>query len=152
MSETLGVSSRALLVIRVGLLLAAWGWGIAFAFVFSPWEVAAEQLEWMGAREMTYQPMLDYWMRMAGATFGCIGMAAGLALWRPLKFAVIVRLLPAFHFFLGIVLLVSALRNGLRPAIHSSFLLDISFCFSVAALIQLPLWLEGRNSSAPRES
>ena len=36
----------------------------------------------MGAREMTYQPMLDYWMRMAGATFGCIGMAAGLALWR----------------------------------------------------------------------
>ena len=75
MSETLGVSSRALLVIRVGLLLAAWGWGIAFAFVFSPWEVAAEQLEWMGAREMTYQPMLDYWMRMAGATFGCIGMA-----------------------------------------------------------------------------
>ncbi|MFM1557846.1 MAG: hypothetical protein ACKJSK_00965 [Roseibacillus sp.] len=62
------------------------------------------------------------------------------------------RLLPAFHFFLGIVLLVSALRNGLRPAIHSSFLLDISFCFSVAAFIQLPLWLGCRKSSAPRES
>ena len=144
MKEIATLSKGALLTLRVGLLLAAWGWGISFAFVFSPWEVAAEQLEWMGARELRYHPMLDYWLRMAGATFGSIGMAASLACWKPQKFQVLIQLFPAFHGFLGLVLLIAAFRNGLHLPTHTSFAVDIAFCFAVALLIQLPL-LFGRG-------
>jgi succinate dehydrogenase/fumarate reductase cytochrome b subunit len=84
--------------------------------------------------------MLDYWLRMAGATFGSIGRAAALAYWKPQKFQILIQLFPAFHGFLGVVLLISAFRNGLHLPAHTSF----PVCFAVALLIQLPL-LFGRG-------
>lgn len=135
------------LVLRLGLALATFGWGISFAFTFAHWDTAVYHLHSMGARELSYQPMMDYWLRMASVVFGCIGVAAALACWKPESYRGLIHLLPWFHFFTGTVLLVAAIRNELTPRTHTTFVLDITFCFLTALLIQLPLWRAGRAQS-----
>lgn len=139
-------------VLRFGLLLATWGWGISFAFLFSPWETSITQLQRMGLGDLPYQPILDYWLRMAGATFGCIGMAAGLACWKPDRFRILIQLLGPFHVFIGVVLVVAARQNSLQPEIHTSYFVDIPFCFLVALLLIFPLRLQSRREKKRSES
>ncbi|MFC7339198.1 hypothetical protein ACFQY0_18535 [Haloferula chungangensis] len=103
------------------------------------WESASEQLYLMGAGRIEYRPLLDYWLKMASATFGCIGIASMLAGMRPHRFEGWVRLLGPFHVFLGVVLAVAATKNQLRPDVHPTFVADISFCFLTALLIMIPL-------------
>ncbi len=135
------------LVLRLGLAVAAFGWGISFAFTFAGWDTAVYHLHAMGARELHYQPMMDYWLRMASVVFGCIGLAAALACWKPEQYRGLIHLFPLFHAFVGLVLMVAALRNELTPRTHTTFLLDITFCFLTALLIQVPLWRAGRAQS-----
>lgn len=147
-------TSRAwLLVLRFGLTLAAVGWGISFFFTFAPWESASAQLHGMGAGWIDYDPMLDYWLRMASATFGGIGIAAALAALRPVFFSSLILLLGPFHLFVGGVLVVAAVRNGLRSESHPTFIADITFCFATAVLIMVPLAARrlgsGENGGAP---
>ena len=74
-------------VMRVGLLTSAIGWGISWSFTFASWRAASAQLCLMGANTIPYQPLLDYWLRMASSVFGCIGIASLLACLRPQAFA-----------------------------------------------------------------
>ena len=128
-------------VLRFGLLLSSIGWGISFFFTYSSWDSASDQLYLMGAGYIGYRPLLDYWLKMASATFGCIGIASALACLRPTLFEGLVWLLGPFHAFIGVVLTVSAISNNLRTDRHPTFLADITFCFITAILISLPLIL-----------
>lgn len=125
--------------LQLGLLLGSIGWGISFFFTFASWETAADQLFLMGAGRMDYHPLLDYWLRMASAAFGCIGIASALACVWPRSFPGMVVLLGIFHLFMGCVLAVSAALNKLDPEMHPTFQADITFCFVTAILILVPL-------------
>ncbi len=126
-------------VLRLGLFLSSIGWGISFLFTFSSWGSAVDHLYVMGAGIIEYRPLLDYWLKMASATFGCIGIASALACLLPRRFEGLVWLLGPFHAFMGVVLTVSALSNHLSTDRHPTFVADISFCFLTAALILTPM-------------
>ena len=126
-------------ILRLGLIVAAIGWGISFYFTFAPWDAAKEQLEGMGAGPIPYDPLGDYWLRMASSVFGCIGIACVMACARPHFFASFIRLLGPFHFVIGITLGIAAYRNQLTPDLHPTFIPDIVFCFLAGTMIQLPL-------------
>ena len=137
-------------LMRLGLLLSACGWGISFFFTFVSWPVASNQLQEMGAEVIEYQPLLDYWLRMASAAFGCIGIASALACARPRAFVGLIHLLGPFHFVIGTTLVIAAWRNHLSPDLHPTFTPDIVFCFVAGSLIELPLlhaWKTNRSSA-----
>ena len=136
--------------LRLGLLLGACGWIISFFFTFAPWGMARDRLYEMGSRPIRYDPMLDYWMRMASATFGCIGVALAIACVRPLQFLPLIKLMGPFHFIMGFILLVAALNNDLAPPQHTSFIADITFCFLTGLLTQVPLIRESRARKKQR--
>ena len=142
----LPTTRRWLNTLQIGLAVSAVGWGIALFFTFAPWSAAVEQLEALGAGEIPYHPLADYWLKMASSVFGCIGLASALACFRPHAFASFIRLLGPFHFVIGITLAVSAYQNQLTPKLHPSFVPDIVFCFLAGTLIQLPL-LFGRPAA-----
>ena len=126
-------------ILRLGLILSACGWGISFIFTFSSWDSAASQLQDMGAHKIQYDPLLDYWLRMASSAFGCIGIGSALACLRPASFFGLIRLLGPFHFIVGTTLAISAYRIPLMPDLHPTFIPDIVFCFLAGSLIQVPL-------------
>jgi len=138
-SALIPVTTGWLRVLRLGLLMSACGWGISFMFTFSPWERASYQLYVMGADRLTYDPLLDYWLKMASSVFGCIGIASALACWKPHRFASFIHLLAPFHFIIGAVLVCAAAGNHLNPKRQPTFIPDITFCFLTATLISLPL-------------
>lgn len=129
-------------ILRLGLLVSTCGWGISFFFTFAPWKVAADQLHEMGASEIRYDPLLDYWLRMASCVFGCIGIGSALACLRPANFIGLIRLLGPFHFIIGATLVIAACRNHLSTEWHPTFVPDITFCFLAGFLIQIPLTRE----------
>lgn len=131
-------------MLRLGLLLSSIGWGISFMFTFSSWDSAADQLYLMGAGRLDYNPLLDYWLKMASASFGCIGIASALACWRPAIFEGLVWLLGPFHAFIGAVLTAAAMVNHLSTDRHPTFVADITFCLITAVLISLPLLMSLR--------
>ncbi|MEO5716821.1 MAG: hypothetical protein ABIT37_25300 [Luteolibacter sp.] len=144
-------TSRAWLnVLRLGLLASACGWGISFFFTFSTWEIATNQLYDMGANTIPYDPLLNYWLKMASAAFGCIGIASALACARPHGYAGLIRLLGPFHLFIAVTLAFAAYQNHLTPNLHPTFIPDITFCVIAGTLIQLPLvreWWVARKIS-----
>lgn len=132
-------SSGWLRILRLGLLLSSIGWGISFLFTVSSWESASEHLYLMGADRIEYQPLLDYWLRMASATFGCIGIASAVACIWPARFEGLVCLIGPFHGFIGTVLATSAISNHLKTERHPTFVADITFCYVTALLVSIPL-------------
>lgn len=140
-------AKTALRLLRLGLLVSAVGWGISFFFAWTPWAVAADQLDGMGAGAIEYRPLLDYWMRMAGTAFGCLGIVSALACLYPQRFISLIALLGPFHYFMGITLAVSAFRNQLEPSLHPTFIPDIVFCFLVGTLISVPMLRASLTSS-----
>lgn len=137
--------------LQLGLLLSSIGWGISFYFTFAPWDSAAGQLYNMGAESIRYDPLLSYWMRMASAVFGCIGIGSALACARPGAFVGLIRLLGPFHLIVGSVLAVAAFQNQLTPALHPTFVPDITFCFVAGTLIQLPLLRSRATETSTRQ-
>jgi hypothetical protein len=141
---------RSLLILRLGLLIGAFGWGISFYFTFTSWEASADWLYAMGAREIPYQPLMDYWLKMASTVFGCLGLLFLLAGLQPARYAPLLPLFAAFHLVVGASLVVAALRNGLTPGLHPTFIADITFCFCAALLIGGPLWLRKTHAGNAR--
>ena len=129
-------------MLRLGLILSSCGWGISFFFTFAPWQTAADQLYDMGANKIAYDPLLDYWLRMASSAFGCIGISSALACAWPARFTGLINLLGPFHFFVGTTLVISAWRNHLDPETHTTFIPDSTFCFLTGLLISVPLLRE----------
>ncbi len=132
--------------LRLGLLTAAIGWGLTFSFAFASWRSVAAHLYLMGAGTIEYRPLLDYWLRMASCTFGCIGIASLLACVRPRSFVSVIQLLGPFHLFMGCALAIAAWNNHLTPSLHPTFVPDIVFCFLAGTLIELPLLHGWRKS------
>lgn len=104
----------------------------------------------MGSRPIEYDPLLDYWLRMASASFGCIGIASALACLRPDFFRGLIILLDPFHLFIGVVLTAAAINNQLDPDRHPTFLADISFCYLTAILIITPLAVTYKKTRSSR--
>ena len=127
-----------LTTLRLGLLMSTIGWGISWSFTFASWRAASAQLGVMGATAIPYQPLLDYWLRMASSVFGCVGVASLLACLRPQAFASFIALLGPFHFIIGSTLAVAAWNNDLTMKSHPTFVPDITFCFLTGTLIQWP--------------
>ena len=93
----------------------------------------------MGAGKIPDDPLLNYWLRMASVSFGCIGVGSAMACLRPVRYFGLVRLLGPFHLVVGTTLAISAWRIPLSPDLHPTFIPDIVFCFLTATLIQVPL-------------
>jgi len=138
--------------LRLGLLVSACGWGISFYFTFSSWDDSANQLYAMGAGQIKYRPLLDYWLKMASSVFGFIGVGSAIACFRPHAFGSFIRLLGPFHFLVGVTLACAAYRNHLEVRLHPTYIPDIVFCFLAGILIQLPIMAEaGRRGDATTE-
>src|SRR5262245_21909891 len=93
-----------LLILRLGLIISAFGWSISFYFTFHMWPEAVEWLYGMGAGPIDYQPLLGYWLKMASAVFGCIGVVAALAAFRPGRYVAIIHFLAWLHLVVGVTL------------------------------------------------
>ena len=101
--------------LRLVLCFCASVWGVSAFGIFLKWETAVAALQGLGAKPISYDPMLDYWLRMAAGAFALIGTGYLLAAINPRKFAVI---LPWFGWIMvaeGVVLLCHGLRLGLSP-------------------------------------
>jgi len=112
--------------LRLFLAFSALVWGVSVVGVFASWAEASTLLEGLGARPVAYDPMLDYWLRMAAGAFALVGGWYGvLALW-PRKFR---EAIPWFGWLMlleGLILLVHGLRLSLPPF---PFYGDLAACF-----------------------
>jgi len=114
-------------LLRVALVFSAFVWGVSVFGVFLKWEAAAGALQGMGAQPIAYDPMLDYWLRMASGAFALVGTGYLLLAIFPHKYAV---MLPWFGWIMileGLVLLAHGLRLGLSPF---PFIGDVSASFA----------------------
>jgi hypothetical protein len=112
-------------LLRIFLGISAFAWGISAVGVFVSWSQAEQILEGLGAKPIAYDPMLDYWLRMAAGAFALIGCwYLILALW-PRKFSVAVPWFGIFMLVEGLILLVHGLRLSLPPL---PFYADASTC------------------------
>ena len=112
------------------LLVAAAGWGVSLLGVVLPWPAAAAGLQGLGAGPLPHDPMLDYWLRMAGGGFSIVGALFAAILVAPRKYAVLLPLLAWLSLAEGIILLISGLRLGLPPF---PFWADTAFCLGTGA-------------------
>ncbi len=119
------------ILLRLSLLIGAIGWGMSFVFTFTGWNRSVSILQGMGADPITYQPLLDYWLKMASATFGLIGLFFFWCFLRIEKMKHALIPLAIGSIIVGIVLTAAALVNRLNPSQHHTFIADIIFCFMV---------------------
>lgn len=103
----------------------------------------------MGADDLAYNPMVDYWLRMTAFAFTAIGLQfLAVAIWwrRQSTWA---WCAAVFQVVSGVVLLISAYRIGLSSGNYHA---DVLFCFSTGFLMGGSLatswWIE-RASPAP---
>jgi hypothetical protein len=115
-------------LLKIILVVATFGWGISVLGVLLPWSVATVGMSGLGAGPLPGDPMLDYWLRMAGGGFTMIGAIFAAILINPRKYAVLLPLMAWLCIAEGVILLVSGLRLGL-PAFP--FWGDVSFCLGV---------------------
>lgn len=99
---------------------------MSFYGVFASWSAAEQALQGLGAKPIAYDPMLEYWLRMASGAFGLVGVwYFVLALW-PRKFHAAIPWFGALMIAEGCVLFSAGLRLGLPPF---PFCGDTAACF-----------------------
>jgi len=121
-------------LLRLFLGFAAFSWGISVVGVFASWPEASKLLQGLGAKPIAYDPMLDYWLRMAAGAFALIGGWYLVLMLRPQKFRAAIPWFGALMLVEGTILLVHGLRLGLPPF---PFYGDVSACFLGGAGILL---------------
>ena len=113
-------------LLRLLLGFAAIAWGVSVVGVFLSWSSAEQALIGLGAQPIRYDPMLDYWLRMAAGAFTLVGgWYLVLAIW-PTKYR---NAIPWFGWLMvveGTILLVHGLRLSLPPF---PFYADTAACF-----------------------
>ncbi|PCJ54335.1 MAG: hypothetical protein COA79_21990 [Planctomycetota bacterium] len=122
-------------ILKFALILGFCGWGISFLFTVTSWSYSTGILYGMGASEIVYQPLLDYWLKMASAVFGALGIVFLLPLFNMKKYEVLLPILGFISLFVGIVLIISSCNNSLDSDIHITFIPDIIFCFVTSSCI-----------------
>jgi hypothetical protein len=109
-------------LLRLFLGFAAFAWGISVVGVFLSWSAAEEALRGLGAKPIAYDPMLDYWLRMASGAYALIGAwYLALMIW-PQKFAAAIPWFGALMLLEGFLLLFHGRHLGHRMA-------ALRFCF-----------------------
>jgi hypothetical protein len=102
-------------LLRVVLVFSAFVWGVSAFGLFLGWESAASVLQGLGAKPIPYDPMLDYWLRMAAGAFTLVGTGYLLLALFPRKYTV---MLPWFGWIMvveGFILLLHGWRLELAP-------------------------------------
>lgn len=113
-------------LLRLFLGFSALAWGVSFYGAFASWTAAEAALQGLGAKPIAYDPMLDYWLRMASGAFGLIGVWYLVLMIWPRKFC---RAIPWFGWLMvaeGVLLLVHGVRLQLPPF---PFYGDMAACF-----------------------
>ena len=90
--------------------------------------MAMNGLGMLGSGPLPNDPMLDYWLRMAGGGFTMIGALFAAVLFRPKMYANLIPLLAWLSIGEGGILLISGLRLKLPTF---PFAGDTTFCFLV---------------------
>ena len=120
------IDTSMLRLLRIFLGVSAFAWGISAVGVFVSWSQAEQMLEGLGAKPIAYDPMLDYWLRMASGAFALVGVwYLILTIW-PKKFSAAIPWFGALMLVEGLILLVHGLRLSLPPF---PFYGDTSACF-----------------------
>jgi hypothetical protein len=113
-------------LLRLFLGFATFAWGIWVVGVFASWPQVNGIAQGMGAKPIAYDPMLDYWLRMAAGAFALIGGWYLVLMIRPKKFHAALPWFGALMLAEGVILLVHGLRLGLGPfPVYG----DVSACF-----------------------
>ena len=106
---------------------------------------AFDLLNGMGADDLAYNPMVDYWLRMTAFAFTAIGVQfLVVSLWwrRLITWA---WAGAVFQITGGLVLLISATRLELHSGNHQA---DVLFCFCTGSLMLASLvlgwWMDRR--------
>src|SRR6476646_3304408 len=97
-------------LLRLFLGGAACTWGISIAGVFISWSTAVRTLQGLGAGTIPYDPMLDYWFRMASGAFALIGCWYLVLMIRPRKFASSIPWFGGLMLAEGCILLFHGIR------------------------------------------
>ena len=117
---------------RSAALLAAVGWGMSVVGLLVSSRTAFELLNGMGADDLAYNPMVDYWLRMTAFAFTAIGLQFLIvALWwrSMLTWAWAGGI---FQLLGGIVLFLTATQLELQRGNHQA---DVLFCLSTGSLM-----------------
>jgi hypothetical protein len=133
-------------VLRWLLLFSGFAWTVSVFGVFLPWSSAVELLQGLGAKSIAYDPMLDYWLRMASGAFTLVGLVYFALAWNPRRWAI---MLPFFGWIMvleGMILLYHGWRLHLPPF---PFTADVSACLFAGIGI---LWLKNVASKPASES
>jgi FtsH-binding integral membrane protein len=77
-------------LLRLFLGFSAFAWGISVVGVLLSWSAAEQALQGLGARPIAYDPMLDYWLRMAAGAFALVGGLFLLLMIQPVKYRMII--------------------------------------------------------------
>jgi hypothetical protein len=119
------VIAMRLRLLRLFLVFSAFAWGVSAVGVFVSWDEAEKLLEGLGAKPIPYDPMLDYWLRMAAGAFALVGVWYLLLTIWPQKFSAAIPWFGALMLIEGLILLVHGLRLSLPPF---PFYGDVSAC------------------------
>jgi hypothetical protein len=133
-------------LLRLLLGFSALVWGVSFYGVFANWPAAEQALQGLGAKSIAYDPMLDYWLRMAAGAFGLVGLWYFLLMLWPGKFHAAIPWFGALMVAEGFILLAHGLRLHLPPF---PFYGDTAACFLGGGGI---LWLAKAARPSPREA
>jgi hypothetical protein len=110
----IGINMK-LRLLRMVLGFAACVWGVSIFGVFLSWPAASEALQELGAKPIAYDPMVDYWLRMAAGAFSLIGgLFLVLMIW-PRKYAAVIPWFGGLMLAEGLILLIHGLRLSLPP-------------------------------------
>jgi hypothetical protein len=113
-------------LLRLFLGFSAIAWCVSAVGVFVSWSEAEKLLEGLGAKPIPYDPMLDYWLRMAAGAFALVGVwYLALTIW-PRKFYAAIPWFGVLMLVEGLILFVHGLRLSLPPF---PFYGDVSACF-----------------------
>ncbi len=102
-------------LLRLFLGFAAFAWGISFVGVFLSWSAAVDALQGLGARPIAYDPMLDYWLRMAAGAFALVGCWYFVLMIWPGRFYAAIPWFGGLMLVEGLILLFHGLRLSLPP-------------------------------------
>ncbi len=136
-------------LLRMFLLLGALTWGAAIPGIFLGWNSAASALKGLGAEVIEYDKMLDYWLRMASAGFGGIGVMYLLPVLQLDRYREFVPWLGGLALVQGLVLFFHGMRLELDPW---PFVGDVSACLLTGAGILLCWWRIRGLGLAPKDS
>ena len=112
-------------LLRMLLVFAGIAWSVSIVGVFASWSQAEEMLKGFGAKTISYDPMLDYWLRMTAGAFTMIGCLFFVAAIWVQRFRDLIPWLGGLMTVEGLILLGHGIRLDLPPL---PFYGDVAAC------------------------